>query len=126
MDNLNLLNTREDWYAAFFAGDTDFMATVQADSFCVVHGNGMQSKWEQLHGISRAVQADIWFPDTAFKQDASLSLQYHGDFAVVSGQSQTLIDDTPHSSVFFSELWRKTSSEWQLMHLHFTPVSEAA
>ena len=125
MDNLNLLNTREDWYAAFFSGDTDFMSSVQADSFNVVHASGVQSKWEQLHGISLAVQADLWFPDTAHKQDASLSLQYHGEFAVVSGQSQTLIGDLLLSSVFFSELWHKTPHEWQLMHLHFTPVSEA-
>lgn len=124
MKNLDLLSTREDWYAAFFAGDTDFMATVEADSFCVVHASGVQSKWEQLHGISRAVQADQWFPDSACKQDASLSLQNHGEFAVLSGQSHTLIDDVRQGSVFFSELWRRNDDDWQVMHLHYTPVPE--
>ncbi|MDR7377662.1 ketosteroid isomerase-like protein [Rhodoferax ferrireducens] len=124
MKNLDLLSTREDWYAAFFAGDTEFMAEVEADSFCVVHANGVQSKWEQLHGISRAVEADLWFPDSAYKQDAQLSLHNHGDFSVVSGLSHTWIDDTEHSKVFFSELWRQNTQGWQLMHLHFTPATE--
>lgn len=122
MDNIDLLNTRENWYAAFFAGDTDFMASVEADSFCVVHASGVQSKWEQLHGISRAVQAEQWFPSNACKQDATLSLQNHGEFVVVSGQSHTLIDNEKLASVFFSELWRKQEQDWQVMHLHYTPA----
>jgi hypothetical protein len=122
MDNIDLLNTRENWYAAFFAGDTDFMASVEADSFCVVHASGVQSKWEQLHGISRAMQADRWFPSNACKQDASLSLQNHGEFVVVSGQSHTLIDEERLGSVYFSELWRKQAQDWQVMHLHYTPA----
>jgi ketosteroid isomerase-like protein len=125
MEHLDLLNTRENWYSAFFAGDTDAMAHIEADSFCVVHESGVQSKWEQLHGISRAVLADQWFPTSVRKQDATLSLQNHGEFAVVSGQSHTLIDDERLASVYFSELWRKHAQDWKVMHLHYTPIPDA-
>ncbi len=122
MDCKDLLNTRANWYEAFFSGNTKHMSEIEADSFLVVSEFGSETKKEQLQGIAAAVNAGQWFPLNTKKHDISVVAETHGNISVVSGHSQTMVGDLNKGSVFFSEVWCKSGNAWQVLHLHYTPA----
>ncbi len=67
MNQEALIKVRENWYSAFFSGDVEHLARVQADGFTVTTERGVQSKKSQIDAISSAKRNGTWFPPTADK-----------------------------------------------------------
>ena len=54
MHHEDLTQVRENWYSAFFAGDVEHLARVQANHFTITTERGIQSKKSQIDAISSA------------------------------------------------------------------------
>ena len=119
----SLLKARENWYQAFFSGNTQLMEEIEAESFLVLNEYGAQTKQEQLSGIASALRAGKWFPSGTSKQDSSIHIQENESFSVVSGKGLTLIaGNLKKAPIFFSEVWCNTAGSWKVLHLHYTSV----
>ena len=101
----DLKQVREHWYAAYFAGDIELLAQVQADHFTVTTERGVQSKRSQIDAISSAKRNGSWFPQGGEKHDTELGFQDSGGSTTVTGKGFTLTGESKGPLVEFTETW---------------------
>ncbi len=89
MHQEDLKQARENWYSAFFAGDVEHLARVQAGNFTVTTERGIQPKKSQIDTISSAKRNGSWFPQGGKKHDTELTVQDSGSDTTVTGQGYT-------------------------------------
>ncbi|WP_083003214.1 DUF4440 domain-containing protein [Halomonas sp. GT] len=120
MNREGLKQAREHWYAAYFAGDIEYLVQVQADSFTVATERGVQSKKSQIDAIALAKRNGSWFPQGGEKQDTELSFQEsNGSITTVTGKGVTLTGESKGPVVAFIETWEWKGSAWQVVSLSY-------
>lgn len=119
MNREDLKQVREHWYAAYFAGDIELLAQVQADHFTVTTERGVQSKRSQIDAISSAKRNGSWFPQGGEKHDTELGFQDSGGSTTVTGKGFTLTGESKGPLVEFSETWEWDGSAWQVVSLSY-------
>lgn len=119
MHHEDLKQVRENWYSAFFAGDVELLARVQADNFTVTTERGVQSKKSQMDAISSARRNGSWFPQGGQKHDTELTIQDSGSSATVTGQGYTTSGQSQGPVVAFSETWEWDGVAWRVVSLSY-------
>ncbi|RYF52366.1 MAG: nuclear transport factor 2 family protein [Cytophagaceae bacterium] len=120
MKHQELLAARNDWYAAYLAGDTDRMAAFEDISFFVVTESGIQSRAKQLESIDAAVRMKRWFPAGSCSEDRHLELHEVSEGLVSArGAGHIATPQGANPIVLFTELWKNTDHGWQVLHLHY-------
>jgi len=120
MHHGDLKQVRENWYSAFFAGDVEHLARVQADNFTVTTERGVQSKKSQIDGILSAKRNGSWFPQGGQKHDAELTIQDSGSSTTVAGQGYTTSGQSKGPVVAFSEAWEWDGAAWRVVSLSYS------
>jgi hypothetical protein len=120
MHHEELKQARENWYSAFFAGDVEHLARVQADNFSVTTERGVQSKKSQIDAISSAKRNGSWFPHGGQKNDTALTIQGFGRSATITGVGYTTSGQSQGPVVAFSEIWEWDGTAWQVVSLSFS------
>lgn len=120
MKQEGLKQVREHWYAAYFAGDVEHLAQVQADNFTVTTERGAQSKKSQLGAISAAKQNGRWFPLGGQKQDIEVAIQESDGNTFITGQGYTLSGSSQGPLVSFAEIWEWNGTAWRVVSLSYS------
>lgn len=120
MHHENLKQERENWYSAFFAGDVEHLARVQADNFTVTTEGGVQSKKSQIDSISSAKRNGSWFPQGGQKNDTELTIQDSGSSTTITGQGYTISGQSQGPVIAFSETWEWDGAAWRVVSLSFS------
>ncbi|WP_386077987.1 nuclear transport factor 2 family protein [Vreelandella sp. F11] len=120
MKREGLKQVREHWYAAYFAGDVEHLAQVQAYNFIVTTERGIQSKRSQLGALSSAKQKGSWFPQGGQKNDTELSIQESDRNTVITGQGYTLSGSSQGPVVAFAETWEWDGTAWRVVSLSYS------
>lgn len=119
MKREDLEQVREKWYLAFFAGDIEHLAQVQADNFTVTTERGVQSKKSQIDAISSAKRNGSWFPQGGEKHDTELVFHDSGGRVIVTGQGFTVSDQSKGPVVAFAETWEWDGAAWRVVSLSY-------
>ncbi|MCG8518115.1 MAG: nuclear transport factor 2 family protein [Pseudomonadales bacterium] len=119
MHQEDLKQARENWYSAFFAGDIEHLARVQAGNFTVTTERGAQSRKSQIDAIMTAKLNGSWFPQGGQKHDTELTIQDSGGGAIVSGQGYTISGQSRGPLVAFSEAWKWNGAVWRVVSLNY-------
>ena len=119
MHQEDLKQVRENWYSAFFAGDVEHLARIQADNFTVTTERGVQSKKSQIDAISSAKRNGSWFPQGGQKHDTELTVQDSGSSTTITGQGYTISGQSQGPVVAFSETWKWDGAAWQVVSLSY-------
>ncbi|WP_396622190.1 nuclear transport factor 2 family protein [Marinobacter sp. W-8] len=122
MNQEALIKVRENWYSAFFSGDVEHLARVQADGFTVMTERGVQSKKSQIDAISSAKRNGTWFPHGGQKHDTELTIQGSDGGALVTGQGYTISGQSQGPVVAFSETWEWDGAVWRVVSLSYSAV----
>ncbi|ABM20916.1 nuclear transport factor 2 family protein [Marinobacter nauticus] len=120
MNQKALIKVRENWYSAFFSGDVEHLARVQADGFTVTTERGVQSKKSQIEAISSAKRNGNWFPQGGQKHDTELTIQDSDGGAIVTGQGYTTSGQSQGPVVAFSETWEWDGAAWRVVSLSYS------
>ncbi|WP_163575191.1 nuclear transport factor 2 family protein [Halomonas faecis] len=120
MHHEDLKQVRENWYSAFFAGDVEHLARVQADDFTVTTERGVQSKKSQIDAISSAKRNGSWFPQGGYKNDTELTIQNFDSSTTVTGQGYTTSGQSQGPVVAFSETWEWDGAAWRVVSLSYS------
>ncbi|WP_286715960.1 DUF4440 domain-containing protein [Marinobacter sp. tcs-11] len=120
MHQEDLTQVRESWYSAFFAGDVEHLARVQADNFTVTTERGVQSKKSQIDAISSAKRNGSWFPQGGQKRDTELTIRSTGSSTTITGQGYTISGQAQGPLVAFSEAWEWDGDAWQVVSLSYS------
>ncbi|WP_197038275.1 nuclear transport factor 2 family protein [Billgrantia saliphila] len=115
-----LLETRQQWYAAYLDGNVGLMDEIECDDFIVVNERGLQGKMDQLGYVADAVGSNRWYARGSRAEDLTLKLVPLGDVVSIHGMGQVVGDVKQRAPLFFSELWRKIDGHWQVLSLHYT------
>lgn len=119
MNREDLKQVRENWYAAFFAGDVERLAQIQAGNFTVITEHGVQSKKSQIDSISSAKRSGCWLPQGGRKHDTELTIQDSGGSAKVTGQGYSISGQSKGPVVEFSEAWEWDGTAWRVVNLSY-------
>ncbi|QCF25350.1 DUF4440 domain-containing protein [Hydrocarboniclastica marina] len=120
MHQEDLKQVRENWYSAFFAGDVEHLARIQADNFTVATERGVQSKKSQIDAISSAKRNGSWFPQGGQKHDTELTIQASSGSTTVTGQGYTTSGQSQGPVVAFSETWEWDGTDWRVLSLSYS------
>lgn len=120
MHQEDLKQARENWYSAFFSGDVEHLAWVQAGNFTVTTERGIQSKKSQIDAISSAKRNGRWFPQGGQKHDTELTVQDSGSGITVTGQGYTTSGQSQGPVVAFSETWEWDGAAWRVVSLSYS------
>ncbi|KAA0011948.1 nuclear transport factor 2 family protein [Billgrantia pellis] len=115
-----LLETRQQWYAAYLDGNVGLMDQIECDDFIVVNDHGLQEKMDQLGYVADAVGANRWYARGSRAEDITLKLVPLGDVVSIHGMGQVVGDVKQRAPLFYSELWRKIDGHWRVLSLHYT------
>lgn len=119
-----LVELRSGWYEAYIKGDVTRLATIEGPEFIVVGPHGVEEPSKRLNGISEAVKAGRWFPHGSQAVDESLSWQaISPDVVIAFGVGQIETPRGMGSTVKFTELWKRASINWQVVHLHYSELA---
>ena len=100
------------------------LATIEGPEFIVVGPHGVEEPSKRLNGISEAVKAGRWFPHGSQAVDESLSWQaISPDVVIAFGVGQIETPRGMGSTVKFTELWKRASINWQVVHLHYSELA---
>ena len=119
MHHEDLTQVRENWYSAFFAGDVEHLARVQANRFTITTEQGIQSKKSQIDAISSAKRNGRWFPQGGRKHDTALRIRSTGNSTTITGQGYTVSGQSQGPIVAFSEVWEWDGVVWQVVSLSY-------
>lgn len=119
MHHEGLKQVRENWYSAFFAGDVEYLAQVQANNFTVITERGVQSRKFQIDAISSAKRNGSWFPQGVQKNDTELTIQDSGNSTTVTGQGYTSSGQSQGPVIAFSETWEWDGATWRVISLSY-------
>lgn len=116
-----LIELRSGWYEAYIKGDVARLAMIEGPEFIVVGPRGLEEPSKRLNSISEAVQAGRWFPIGSEALDESLSWQtISPDVVIAFGLGHIATPRGRASAVKFAELWKRTSLNWRVVHLHYS------
>jgi hypothetical protein len=124
-----LLKVRQEWYAAYFKGNTEVLANIEASDFVVISDRTIEN--QRLYtNMQNAAKAGRWFPKGATNMDDdNLRVRLQGDLAVISGSGWTkvpgLLERPPEIKTAFTEIWVKRDGRWRVMHLHFHQMGQS-
>ena len=119
MPHEDLTQVRENWYSAFFAGDVEHLARVQANRFTITTERGIQSRKSQIDAISSAKRNGRWFPQGGRKCDTALRIRSTGNSTTITGQGYTVSGQSEGPIVAFSEVWEWDGAVWQVVSLSY-------
>ena len=119
MHHEDLTQVRENWYSAFFAGDVEHLARVQANRFTITTERGIQSRKSQIDAISSAKRNGRWFPQGGRKHDTALRIRSTGNSTTITGQGYTVSGQSQGPIVAFSEVWEWDGVVWQVVSLSY-------
>ena len=119
MHHEDLTQVRENWYSAFFAGDVEHLARVQANRFTITTERGIQSRKSQIDAISSAKRNGRWFPQGGRKHDTALRIRSTGNSTTITGQGYTVSGQSEGPIVAFSEVWEWDGVVWQVVSLSY-------
>lgn len=118
-----LLEVRSSWYEAYVAGDVLRLEALESPDFIAMGPHGMEERAHRLHGIANAVEAGRWFPQGSRAQDERLSWQAVApDVVTAFGTGRIATPREQGSLVQFTELWRRTRGQWQVVQLHYSEL----
>ena len=120
-----ILKVRDEWYDAYFRGDTAMMKRIETSDFVVISDRGIQNKRE-YEALEKAVKENRWMPKGTTKVDDEVNVRVQGEMAVISGRGWNKvpgrIEKPPEKKTAFTEVWVKRDGRWQVMHLHFNQM----
>lgn len=119
MNQDDLKQVREHWYAAYFAGDITRLSQLQAQNFTVISERGVQSKKSQIDGIAKAKQNGSWFPQGGKRHDTELTIKEVGDSATVTGKGYIIAGQSKEPLVVFAETWKWDGAAWRVASLTY-------
>ena len=120
----DLKHARQQWYAAYFAGDVEHLARVQADNFSVTTDRGVQSKQSQIAAISSAKVNGSWFPEGGEIHDAELTFEETGGSTTLTGRGYTVAGQRKGPAMAFSETWEWDGIAWWVVNLSYSVVGD--
>ncbi len=123
----SLRAVREEYFSAFYRGDTATMAKIEADDFDVFHErqDNRQDAAEWRKGIDKLVQAKLWAPKRLVGETVNMTMRVQmggkWNWAVVVGAGLVENSDPKAKKEYkmFSETWDMKNGTWRLAHLHF-------
>lgn len=120
-DQLN--NVRQQWYAAYFAGDIGKLSQLELPEFTYISVQGIEHTSTRYHTIKQRLLDKNWFPDTANRNDVSTSYQFVGDVCYVTGEGRINLTPELGHNRYMSELWQFSQQYgWQILSLHASVV----
>jgi len=118
----DLLEVRDSWYRAFYAGDTVEMSKFEADDFFVSSESGRQTKTEQLMSINDSVAEGSWFSVVPSRKEYHVSQVSIPDGVIVSGVGHTIVGVDIVTKHMFTEVWVMSSMNWCIKALHYSKI----
>ncbi len=116
-----LIERRTHWYAAYVAGDTEALASVESPEMVVISPQGMEPAAERIQAIAHATHSGRWFPTGSHAIDQHITWRaLSATVASAHGLGCIQTPRGPGPAVWFSELWQQTSTGWQVIQLHYS------
>ena len=116
-----LIERRTHWYAAYVAGDTEALASVESLEMVVISPQGAEPAAERAQAIARAIRSGRWFPTGSHAIDQHITWRaLSATVASAHGRGHIVTPRGPGPALWFSELWQHTSAGWQVVQLHYS------
>lgn len=119
-----LLEIREEWYRAYYAGDTEVLDRIEHDEFVVVGAQGVQGVEGRYETIQANVNAGRWFPKGLRQEMEGVKVRFSDEWALLTGIGVLKTENSPDPAgrVAISEVWVREDGTWKVAHLHFTSI----
>lgn len=107
----NLRTTRNQWLEAYYSGNHDVLAVLEADDFCVKENNRItKNDWRYQH-IERLVKQGKWQPEKLREKDIQFHQVSDTEYRVIA----TVYSDIVQMSI--EEKWRLETGQWRVTFL---------
>lgn len=115
--------TRENYYTAFYRGDTAAMGKIESNKFDVYHDRkgDRQDTADWRKDIDTLVKAKEWTPKRLMGETTTVFVRLTTTSATVSGRGLVENADPKKAKEFkaFTEFWDEVDGKWRLTHLHY-------
>ena len=112
---------RDEWYQAWFDGDSERLQAIELPEFIVVSQSGITPVTARYESVTTRVTQHRWFPAGTVKKDVSVSYRHFSEFCEIAGVGQTWQGDQLLSEWVFGELWILREDQWFVKSQHITP-----
>ena len=117
-----LAQIRQQWYAAYFAGDIARLCQLETSEFTYISVQGIEDTTTRYHTINQRLLDNNWFPAAARREDVTANYHFMGDCCYVTGEGTIYLAPGVSHNRYMSELWQLTDKGWQIVSLHASVV----
>lgn len=113
---------RQQWYAAYFAGDIAKLCQLEAPEFTYISVQGIEDTTTRYHTINQRLLDNNWFPAAARREDVKADYLFLDNCCYVTGEGTIHLAPGVNHNRYMSELWRYGDKGWQIVSLHASVV----
>lgn len=117
-----LAEIRQQWYAAYFAGDIAKLCQLEVPEFTYISVQGIEDTTTRYHSINQRMLDNNWFPSSASREDVKAEYLFLDSCCYVTGEGTIHLAPGVNHNRYMSELWRYSEKGWQIVSLHASVV----